>query len=126
MDRRTKIIKLVVILVISIISLTACSTKENKIFREETIQEEEYKEIPIDYPFHYGMEGYTLALVPSEACEGEYDIRLCNETGQTKQQFLLGKVTESLDFSYDDLTYDLYEDLEMMDVPLSMRTSRLF
>ena len=133
-------IKLTIILGISIISFSACGVRKEVIqeevvqeedMREEVMQEEEpiideisveeipvkeeaeCKEIPIDYPFPYGMEGYTLALVPSEAYEGEYDIRLCNETGRAKQQFLFGKIMEPLNFAYDDLTYDLYQDLEI-------------
>ncbi|MCM1186304.1 MAG: hypothetical protein NC251_06570 [Lachnoclostridium sp.] len=82
-------------------------------------------EIPIDYPFGYGREGYTLTLVPEEsvdksmdsengeAAAGGYEVRLCDEKGTVIQQFSCGNVGENPRFSYDDLVYDSYADLQI-------------
>lgn len=72
--------------------------------KEDTVK---LPEIPLDFPFPYGKEGYCLALVPSKQAESDvnvkaveagepkagesktisYDLRFCDEKGQVIQQF---------------------------------------
>ena len=68
---------------------------------------------PIDFPFPYSMENYTLSLVPLRDEPGQYDLRLCNEYGTIVQQFPCGALTEPVTCQYDDLYYDYYADLEI-------------
>lgn len=68
---------------------------------------------PIDFPFPYSMEEYTLSLVPLRDEPGQYDLRLCNEYGTIVQQLSCGALTEPVTFRYDDLYYDYYADLEI-------------
>ena len=68
---------------------------------------------PIDFPFPYSMEEYTLSLVPLREEPGQYALRLCNEYGTIMQQFPCGALTEPVTFRYDDLYYDYYDDLEI-------------
>lgn len=68
---------------------------------------------PIDFPFPYSMEEYTLSLVPLREEPGQYALRLCNEYGMIMQQFPCGALTEPVTFRYDDLYYDYYDDLEI-------------
>ncbi|MCM1325508.1 MAG: hypothetical protein NC094_00210 [Bacteroidales bacterium] len=87
--------------------------------------ESKFPEIPIDYPFRYGMEGYTLTLVPEESVDksmdsesgesaaGGYEVRFCDEKGTVIQQFPCGRVGENPRFSCDDLIDDTYNDLQI-------------
>lgn len=68
---------------------------------------------PIDFPFPYSMEEYTLSLVPLREEPGQYALRLCNEYGTIMQQLPCGALTEPVTFRYDDLYYDYYDDLEI-------------
>lgn len=68
---------------------------------------------PVDFPFPYSMEEYTLSLVPLRDEPGQYAIRLCNEYGTIMQQFSCGALTEPVTFCCDDLYYDYYDDLEI-------------
>ena len=68
---------------------------------------------PIDFPFPYYMEEYTLSLVPLWDEPGQYALRLCNEYGTIMQQIPCGALTEPVTFWYDDLYYDYYDDLEI-------------
>lgn len=68
---------------------------------------------PIDFPFPYFMEEYTLSLVPLRDEPGQYALRLCGEYGTIVQQFSCGALTEPVTYQYDDLYYDYYEDLEI-------------
>ena len=76
--------------------------------------------ISIDFPFPYGMSGYTLALVASNEKAGQYDLQVCNEYGLVKQQFLCGSLTEPITFRFDDLSGDGYPDLEIFSADSEM------
>lgn len=78
-----------------------------ELLKESADKEDSVKlpEIPLDFPFPYGQEGYRLALVPSEQAESDvkaaeagehkaeeyeaiaYDLRFSDEKGQVIQQF---------------------------------------
>ncbi len=80
--------------------------------------------IPIDFPFPYAMEDYTMSLVPVRGEKGQYDLRICDDSGTAVQRFFCGALTEPLDFRYDDLFYDTYSDLEIFSA--GSRTGLLF
>lgn len=82
--------------------------RKDKKNKEETADRENASnlpEIPIDFPFPYGREEYTLTLVPSKQAESDlktgeareqkageyeeiaYDVKFCDEKGQVIQQF---------------------------------------
>lgn len=80
--------------------------------------------IPVDFPFPYSMEEYTMSLVPVRGEKGQYNLRICDESGTIIQQFCCGSLTEPLTFRYDDLFYDTYSDLEIFSA--DSRTGLLF
>ena len=107
MKKRTR--AMLLLISITIMCLTACG-----VTTEETVEPEIFREtLSIDFPFPYGMEEYSLTLIPSKTQDGEYDLMLCDETAQTIQQFSCGKIMNPISFSYDDLTCDGYMDLEI-------------
>lgn len=133
--KRNALISVSLILCISILFLTSCGFWKETL-RTERIDSTEQagdkqmeelssvqnpsklSEITIDFPFPYSMEEYTLTLVPSESSVSdsvtrEYDIRLCDETGRVIQQFPCGSIGKKPRFSYDDLAYDSYKDLQI-------------
>ncbi|MDE7019432.1 MAG: hypothetical protein K2P23_00795, partial [Lachnospiraceae bacterium] len=84
----------------------------------------EKRAIPVDFPFPYTMEAYTMSLVPVRGEKGQYDLRICDESGAVVQQFFCGALAEPLTFRYDDLFYDSYCDLEIFSA--DSRTGLLF
>lgn len=84
----------------------------------------EKRAIPVDFPFPYTMEAYTMSLVPVRGEKGQYDLRICDESGVVVQQFFCGALAEPLTFRYDDLFYDSYCDLEIFSA--DSRTGLLF
>lgn len=80
--------------------------------------------VSVDFPFPYTMEDYTMSLVPVRGGKGQYDLRICDESGTVVQQFFCGALTEPLTFRYDDLYYDSYSDLEIFSA--DGRTGLLF
>lgn len=57
----------------------------------------EKRAVPVDFPFPYTMEEYTMSLVPVRGEAGQYDLRICDESGMVVQQFSCGTLTEPLD-----------------------------
>lgn len=70
------------------------------------------KEITIDFPFDE-LDSYLLTLAQLEKPDGEYELRLYDETGKILQQIPCGALTEPIQFSYDILYGGSMRDLEI-------------
>lgn len=128
--KKLSLLKTITILLICLLCLTACDsstniTAETTVLPEETSveqkpvlqtsseQEAKESEIYIYFPFSGSMVEYSLSLVPSREAPGQYDLRLYDASDRIVQQFPCGALTEPMDFFYDDLLNDSYEDLEI-------------
>lgn len=59
------------------------------------------KEIPVDFPYFYESDSYSLTLARLKEPEGEYELRFYDGDGKILQQISCGMLTEPLRFSYD-------------------------
>lgn len=77
-------------------------------FLRETggMEEDEYSEIPIDFPFRQLGQSYSLTLASKETKEKtdrEYELWLYDENGEIIQRIFCGVLAEPIAFSYDGL-----------------------
>lgn len=127
--KKLPLLKTITLFLICLLWLTACSspdiaiettslseemsTEQMPVLQTSFEQEAEESEIHIYFPFPGSMIESSLSLVPSKGTPGQYDLRLYDASGRIVQQFPCGALTEPMDFFYDDLVHDTYEDLEI-------------
>lgn len=115
-----------VILIILLFGMAACSSREfekqEEFGLQEEVEEQEtnaagmtdpaVREITIDFPFNE-TDSYLLTLARLEKPDGEYELRLYDENGKILQQISCGALTEPIQFSYDILYGGIRRDLEI-------------